>query len=179
MRSTRTTFIIMLFVVLAASGAYVWWYSTVQAASSQASSLLTQISNETQTKDRVAQARQALADLESQEQAVNNYFVGQSDVVPFIEKLTGIGTSLGTTVAVSSVAANSDSDTPTLTMILTVTGSFDHVMRTVGAIENAPYDLTITSLTLNSTGKNSWNASLGIVVGSGSPPATTTPATSP
>jgi hypothetical protein len=67
---------------------------------------------------------------------------------------------------VLSVAASHTAAHPSLELTLTVTGTFDAVMRTVGAIEYAPYDLSITGLDLGQTDKNAWHADVTLLVGS-------------
>jgi hypothetical protein len=39
-------------------------------------------------------------------------------------------------------------------------------MRTVGAIEYSPYDLSVSGFSLNQDAENGWQATVGLVVGS-------------
>ena len=77
-------------------------------------------------------------------------------------------------MSVLSVSTGTDS-LPTLVFSVSIEGSFDEVMNTVGAIEYSPYDLSISEFSLNQ-GVGSWQANLGLVVGSvSSDTATSTP----
>ena len=67
---------------------------------------------------------------------------------------------------VLSVSVDNSSKQTSLVLSLVVSGTFDAVMRTVGAIEFAPYDVLISKLSLANEEKNVWNANLEIVVGS-------------
>lgn len=84
-------------------------------------------------------------------------------------------------MSVLSVSTSGTVAQPTLAFTLTVKGTFDAVMRTVGSIEYAPYDLSITALTIAQDDKNSWHADLKLSVGSVSAAraATSTPKVSP
>ena len=99
-------------------------------------------------------------------------------MVAFINDLEARGRVQGVAVNVLSVSAGGETKQPTLTLVLTVQGTFDAVMRTVGAIEYAPYALSISGLSLGQDGKDikdSWRADLKLRVGSLSANATTPP----
>ena len=65
-------------------------------------------------------------------------------MVGFINGLEAQGQALGTTVSVLSVSAGTGKQ-PTFMLSLTIEGTFDTVMRTVGVIEYAPYDISLYS----------------------------------
>ena len=87
-------------------------------------------------------------------------------MVAFIDTLEGRGRSLGATVNVLSVSTGGDSAHPTLELTLSIKGSFDAVMRTVGSIEYAPYAISISSLLVGKDVKESWMANLKMRVAS-------------
>jgi hypothetical protein len=152
---------------LAASGAYLWWYSAVAVASAQAQSLANDITTRSRAELRITAARTTLANLALAESTVAGYFVAQANIVPFIEQLQTLGAASGATVSVLSVSAGTGAANPPITISLSISGTFDHVARAVGAIEYAPYDLTVSSLTITQTkDKKSWQAGMIIVVGS-------------
>ena len=159
---------------------YGFWYAAVENKSAAAARLEKQIVVKTETTSRVASARASLAEIAGDEASMQNYFVSETGVVAFINNLEAQGKKLGATVDVLSVAASggrasldsarhdsAESGTqPTLTFSLSVKGSFDSIMRTVGAIEYAPYDLTISALSVGQDGKDGWHADLSLLVGS-------------
>ena len=63
-----------------------------------------------------------------------------------------------------------------LVLALGIKGTFDAVMRTLGVFDYAPYDVSIPSVSLSQDGKNSWRASLTLMVGSVPGTATSTKA---
>jgi hypothetical protein len=142
-------------LLVAVIAAYAFWYSLIAAESVNASSLAQQIEVQKQSTSQIAQAKAELSQLSSKESTVDQYFVSTSDVVPFLEQIQSIGKYLGANVQVVSVAANPGTPFGYLTLSLTITGTFDAVSRTIGAIEYEPYDTSITSLTLNTVPSSS------------------------
>jgi hypothetical protein len=136
----------LLLVSLATYGIF---YSMVQAEGTKADQLAAQIVSEHNETAQAAQAKEELATLTNEEGTVTQYFVSTTNIVPFLESLQSIGSYLGSTVQVASVSANSGDPYGTLDLSLSITGPFDSVLRTLGAIEFEPYNVSITSLTLN------------------------------
>ena len=153
------------------------WYAAISAKSTAVADLQNSIDTKTETVKRIAATRATLAGVTNDEAAVQGYFVPEANVVAFIDSLQARGKSLGTAVSVLSVSTSGTTAQPSLTLVLTVSGAFDAVMRTVGSIEFAPYALTISTLGVTQDGKNSWHADLKIVVGS--MPATRVATSSP
>ncbi len=146
-----------------------FWYSVIAEKSSAVATLQSQIDMKSETASRIASSRAELAKIADDEIIVRNYFVSENDVVAFIDGLQERGVSQGTVVKVLSVSASGTGIRPTLTLAVTVTGVFDAVMRTIGSIEYAPYDLAISKLSVIKSDKKTWLASLELMVGSTKP----------
>lgn len=142
------------------------WYAAVEAKSVAVANLENQISTKTETESRITSTRASLAEIAGDEATLQSYFVPETGVVAFIDHLDTQGKTLGATVSVLSVATSDAGARPELTLTLTVKGTFDAVMRTIGAIEYAPYDLSISRLSLQQNAKNKWHADLNLHVGS-------------
>jgi len=142
------------------------WYASVKAKSVAVANLENQISIKTETESRITSTRASLAEIAGDEATLQSYFVPETGVVAFIDHLDAQGQTLGATVSVLSVATSDAGAQPELTLTLTVEGTFDAVMRTIGAIEYAPYDLSISRLSLQQSAKNTWHADLNLHVGS-------------
>ena len=163
---------------------YGFWYSIVTAESVQAGSLLTKIADQTDATAKIAQAKSQLIQLSTQEATVDQYFVETNDLVPFLEQLQASGKFLGTNVQVASVSAAPGDPYGNLSLSLSITGSFDAVVRTIGSIEYEPFNIKITSLSLNTssalgtatTSSPQWTANASFSVGAktGGVMATTT-----
>ncbi len=146
-----------------------FWYSIVAKKSSAVSALQSQINTKSEVASRIASSRAELAKIADDEVTVRSYFVSENDVVSFIDDLQKSGLSQGTLVKVLSVSAGGTNARPTLSLAVTVTGAFDAVMRTIGSIEYAPYDLSISKLSVMKSDKKTWSANLELVVGSTKP----------
>ncbi|HQT82790.1 MAG: hypothetical protein B7W98_00195 [Parcubacteria group bacterium 20-58-5] len=142
------------------------WYAAIETKSAAVASLESQIATKTEAASRIASARASLAEISGDETTLQGYFVPESGVVSFINTLEELGKAQGAAVSVLSVSTSGTKARPTLTLALTTKGTFDAVMRTVGAIEYAPYDLSFSTLALGQDTANNWHAAVNLVVGS-------------
>jgi len=165
MKSSFFHFVMIVIAGSAVLAGYGAWYKIVSDESASVANLQNQIDTKTEAANRAASARATIAEIASGENALQGYFVPQTGVVAFINGLEAQGQALGTMINVLSVSAGTGKRS-TFVLSLTVKGTFDAVMRTVGVIEYAPYDLSLTQFSLNQDAKNSWHANLGLVVGS-------------
>lgn len=166
MKFHLTHFIFSLSAAVVALIVYGFWYSVVSEKSAAVAGLHNQIAIKSETMSRISSARAILAEIVGDEAAVQSYFVPETGIVSFIEELEAQGKALGTTVRVLSVSNDKEGIQPTFILVLNANGTFDSVMRTVGSIEYAPYDISISKFSLLQDDKNNWNANLDLLVGS-------------
>ena len=152
---------------------YGYWYAVISEKSVRVAELQGQIDAKTETAKRIASARATLSDIADDEATVKNYFVPETGVVPFINDLEKRARAQNASLKVLSVSTAGGAKQPVLMLSLAVEGTFDAAMRTVGAIEFAPYDLVISKFSMGENGKGVWNVSFEIMVGSVSPSAAT------
>jgi hypothetical protein len=176
MRSSFVQLALALAALAAAIAGYWFWYGAVAATSVSVTALQGRIDANMDTASRRAAALAALAGMAGDEAAMRDYFVSETGIVAFIDGLEALGRSIGsTTVSVLSVSASGTGERPAFKFSLLVKGTFDGVMRTVGAIEYAPYAISISSLSVAKNVKNDWQAAIVFLAGS----ATSTPAHAP
>ena len=142
------------------------WYAYLGAESASIAEIQSKIDAKTVTAAHAASVRASLAEISGDEAAMQGYFVPETGIVTFIDSLEAYGRSQKAAVNILSVSSNTTGTHPAFVLALTVQGSFDAVMRTVGLMEYAPYDLSIAGLSLGEDAKNSWHANLTILVGS-------------
>lgn len=140
-------------------------YSLLSKESERSSKLATQAAQKSTELERVARAHVALSTLQGDETNLDQYAITKSGVVPFLESLQATGRPLGATVNVISVADQKDGKHDRIALSLSITGTFDAVMRTLGTIEYGPYDGVITRVSFDSAGKGQWTATLTYSVG--------------
>lgn len=166
MKSPLIKFITALFVLIITFIGYGVWYDAISEKSADVAKLESQITTTIETASRIASARTALDKIIGDETLVQSYFVPETGVVAFINDLEARGRSQGAVVSVDSVSAGGTLARPILAFALTITGTFDTIMRTVGIIEYSSFALSISGLSLGQDAKNSWHASLKLQVGS-------------
>lgn len=175
MKSPTLHFIIVIVAGIGVLAGYYFWYSVVASESVSAANLQHQINSETEAPNNATLARTASVEIKNDETIVQKYFFPENGVVAFINNLEERTKTLGAAVTVTSVSAGTG-ERSVLVMALHVEGTFDSVMRTVGNIEYAPYDIVVSKLSLKQDGDNSWHADLGLAVGTiGSATAKNTP----
>jgi len=151
-----------LFIVLSAYG--VWW-SEVSSRSAEAAQIRQEIQALGDTGGLNSSIRRALEELSMQEAELYRHFVGDDTIVQYLEEIETTAESLGASVEV--VAVGDAKDASRVSVSLRIIGSFDAVMRTLGAIEYQQYDTTLATLTLDtppSEGTN-WTAAATFLVG--------------
>ena len=166
MKSSLIHLIIWIFIGGTAIVGQGFWYSIITKKSAEVAYLQNQIDMKTETANRVALARTVLAEIVGNESAVQSYFVPETGIVSFINDLESRAREQKTAMKVLSVSIGASTKQPTLIFTLTVSGTFDAVLRTVGAVEYAPYNISISKLSLMNEEKNMWRANLELVVGS-------------
>lgn len=166
MRSPIFHLVLALAICAAALAGYGFWYAAISAKSTEVTSLQNQIDAKAESVARMATARTALAEMASDETMVQSYFVPETGVVSFIDGLQARARALKAAVSVLSVSTGGTPAQPTLSFALVIKGTFDAVMRTIGAIEYAPYAISISNLSIDQDLKTDWSANLRLVVGS-------------
>lgn len=152
---------IALLAALCAAAGYAFLFSQVSALSEEAHALSSDIAAHTSTHAAALAARDALAELAEDEAFVMSRFVSSADIVPFLERLEGRGAPLGSEVRVVSV-----SDTAAegkVTVALSISGSFDAVVRTLGRIEHDAFAGASRNVALDAS-EGAWTAAVTLDV---------------
>lgn len=180
-----TQAIVMILIFIGAVSVYGAWYAAIEKESANAVSLQSQIQAKTKVAANAQAAKSQLTKALSDQASITGYFVNTNNIVPYLSSLQSIGANYGTKVEVVSVTSQPAQPHTLLQLSLRITGSFDSVERTLGAIEYEPYDTTITNVTLDTpggAGVRQWTAAVTMNVGtidSSSAPASTTTAPTP
>lgn len=173
MKPSRTHFFIALTVCAVALVSYGFLYSLISNKSAAVRDMQRKIDTRTESVGRISTARSMLNEIADNEAAVQDYFIPETGVVAFIDDIERRGSSLGVSIDVLSVSTGVVGIQPTLTLSLIARGTFDAVLRTIGMIEYAPYDLSVSTLSIGQDAKDSWHANFQIVVGAMSSKAAT------
>jgi hypothetical protein len=159
--------LMLAFAVCAvALAGYGVWYTIIANKSTAVTTLQNEIDIKTETINRMAATRATIAEISNDEATVQNYFVPETEVVTFIDYLEARGRAQKATINILSVSAGTMPAQSTLGITLSIAGTFDAVMRTIGAIEYAPYAISISTLSVGQNEKNTWVANLTLTAGS-------------
>jgi hypothetical protein len=146
---TFIPFFMAVAVFIASVILYVGGYYLLDHFTARADELATQVNVKNQALENATRAHSAISSLTTEQGSVDQYLITKQEVVSFLESLQGVGAPLGAKVNVLSVSDQKDKTRSRIQLQLSVTGSFDAVMRTLGAIEYAPYDGVMSNVTLN------------------------------
>lgn len=166
MKSPLTHLIIAFLMLVSLLAGYGVWYTALSNKSSQVATLQGQITAASLAINRAVSTRSAIAEIADDEAVIRGYFVPETAIVSFISDLEARALAQEAVVSVLSVSTGGSKTEPALLLSLKVTGTFDAIMRTVGAIEYAPYAISVSSLSVGQNTQDGWQASLSLSVGS-------------
>lgn len=151
-------------------GLCVWAGMAVEGMEKKAATLQTEVSAAQIQIDRVRAAKEALPALASAEVATSAFLLSTEDIVPFLETLEKKGRAQGGVVTVLSVNTEHAGAKPRIALSLTISGSFDAVLRTLGTIEYSSYDIRVVNATIEKVGaadkgSATWTASVVLSIG--------------
>lgn len=157
----------LFFLTLSAYGA---WYQRVGKESADVGMVQQQIEQKKESDARAQAAKTELDRALSNEVAIKGYFVDTNNLVNYLGSLQSLGQKFGATVVVDSVSSQPANPHTLLALALHISGPFDAVERTLGAIEYEPYDTVVTNLTLDTPGGSAgaaaiWTAAVTLRVG--------------
>ncbi len=180
-KSTLIRFGVAFLLLIVSSGTYVWWHSKLQITDREVTSLAQQIQDTEESLDRATVEKTTLESLSDAEASIYSHFVAETDIVSFLSVLESVGRATGAPVSITSVSSKKREGHAMLVVSAKTKGSFKNVMRTIGAIENVPYYVTMNTLTLSHvksfvSKKEFWTAVFTLSVGSVTPIASSTPA---
>jgi hypothetical protein len=97
-------------------------------------------------KDEVKLLNDSIKSIESEKSALESHFVKSSNVVPFLDSIEGAAKVVGVKSEVASVEVSPEHDA--LLVELDASGSFPLVYKFLRLLETSPYELSLTSVTL-------------------------------
>lgn len=159
---------IAILVAILAVIAYVWWQEQVLQAVSAARTLAEEASSVSGTQAETLRSKTELSTLTADEAFVEERFLPPSGIVEFLEGLEETGRSYEAEVSVVSVSDVLDGDR--IAIALSVEGSFDAVMRTLGTLEYGPRAVTVETVTLDTSGEGAWTLAGRFLVGAARTP---------
>lgn len=173
MRRTLIELGIAALILLGTIGVYTFCAYVVEDARADAEALSKELRIKSEDAAKVAAAKEALTVLAADEASMQSYLVRQEDIVPFLSTLERKGSALGAALQVVSVSKETSGTRGRILLAVKISGSFDAVQRTLGAIEYGPYDSSVQQVTFDTTtgeGGRTWNAVATFALGTRAKP---------
>ena len=165
MKSSLHQLIVAICICITVIAGYAVWHTVLSTMDTVIAKLESDILIKTEKANKIAATRAMLSGIAGDEAGIRDYFVPETGVAAFIDSLEAYGREQGSTVSVLSVSTESLPMRSILTISLTVKGTFESIMRTVGVIEYGPYELSISKLAVAKNDKNRWSTGLTTLEG--------------
>jgi len=168
MNNKKTSLIlgVSILMVLLVVGVYLYFLRVIRNKTEHSSSVANTLASQKIEKESVDALVKKFEEIENTRIKVNSYFVDPSKIEVFVEYLENLGTTNGVTLSVEKVEVAKDKSNNILVGVK-ILGTFANVMKTIGLIENAPYQIHITSSFINKNIEAPGDANSKPVVSSG------------
>ncbi len=154
MNRELTILVITLIILAGAAGAYGWLYQELANIKVASATLRADIQAAEVAKVRALEAKTESAGLANDEASVFAHVIETDGIVTFLQYLERSGNAFGATVEVASVSDTASSGT--ITISLSVEGTFPAVMKTLGILEHGSYAMSAKTVTLDSFEDGTW-----------------------
>ncbi|HET8575363.1 MAG TPA: hypothetical protein VFM02_04335 [Candidatus Paceibacterota bacterium] len=137
---------------------YVFAYLQVRKYEMQTATIYSEIGVNEEGKEAFSRLESSVKNTETNRDKLASYFVPEDQVVGFLEKVESLGKASGASVQLTSVNPPTGAGGP-LELSAKASGSFQEVFLFVALLENLPYQLTLTEVSLTSGKENTSGAS--------------------
>ena len=150
MYKNRTTLMLIIsaIVMVLSLVTLVLFFRIIANKNEHTSRVLTTLAGKIERKKNIDSLTQKIDEVEATKAEVDGHFVDGAKIDSFIDYLEKLGVSAGTDVKVESFVI-SETNKNLLLVTLYSKGTFTNIMRTLMLIENAPYQIHITSTSLS------------------------------
>ncbi|MDE2030739.1 MAG: hypothetical protein KGI58_00545 [Patescibacteria group bacterium] len=144
---TTLTLVISAIVMVVSIGTLIFFFRIIENKNKHTSAVLTTLANKIADKNDSQIAESKMSEINSAQNSINNYFVDLTKIDSFVNYLEGLGSKSGAVVKVDSFET-SDKEKNVLSVRLSSKGSFEDIIRTILLLENSPYNIHITNISL-------------------------------
>lgn len=142
-----TRLLILSVATLLLIGAYSFVFYTIRAKGIHTESLLSDIESEQKKIDDSTSLKKTIQTVHDEEEELRSHFVHADDIIPFLEFFEGFGRQNSKDFMVTSVDTNMENH-PKLIVSFSAHGTFTQMHTLLGLIENMPYQITLSSISL-------------------------------
>jgi hypothetical protein len=151
-KRTRQALIAVSLIAAAALAGYGYFLSTIITVNRELAELTENLGQEALRETHIRSVRNLLRDTETERIRVRSQFIGENDVVPFIEQIEGLAEASGVQLDIRSVAVvdagERDANHEWLSLSLSALGSWSNVQHFLALVEHFPATLVVGQLRL-------------------------------
>lgn len=148
LKRTYIIFFTSLIAAIVAILVFFYIFNLIKNKNDNSSKMLSEIQQKNDQKDNISTLQKTVNDVKEKEAHLSSYLVHSNLLNQFISFLENEGASVNVPVEVVSVSTPTDIKN-SIQVEIKGKGSFEHVMRLLSLIENAPYQIKIQHSYIN------------------------------
>ncbi|MFA6258040.1 MAG: hypothetical protein WC671_03490 [Candidatus Paceibacterota bacterium] len=148
-----STTLLLLFCV-----AFVFLYKKINDNNQKTQQDTIDLQTETFRRNDIASLNQSLQKIVPDKILLDSHFIKSSDIVPFLNIIEKLASSVGVSVQINSVDLKADNSE--LTVGLKASGRFETIYKFLTLLENSPYEINFMSMDIHkliTSGENDKN----------------------
>lgn len=123
----------------------VYFYKVIGNKNRHISAVISTLENKMKEKEGINALNARMIELNEMNKKVGNYLANTSQIDTFVEYLEGMGVSNDVELSVKSVEIPKNEKNK-IALTIDTKGSFQNILKVIALLENAPYNISITSL---------------------------------
>lgn len=127
---------------------FIFFLKVIKNKNQHTSVVLTTLQEKMKEKENAMMFAEKVAEIKSLQDSLNSHFVDPNKIDTFVDYLEKIGSDLGSLVSIKSINIPPKTKN-TIIFNLSITGTFEEVMRTIAFLENISYRINIIQVYLN------------------------------
>jgi hypothetical protein len=150
MKKNNTILILILSIIATIISilVFIFFLKIIENKNQHASVVLTTLQDKMTQKENSKINASKITETKLIEDTINSYFVDPDRIDTFVSYLEGIGSSFSSIVSVESIEIPQKTKN-IISVKLSITGTFEEIMKTIAFLENIPYQVNITQIYLN------------------------------
>lgn len=145
---TTTVFIFSIITTILVICLFVFSLKIIKNKNEHISAVVSTLEGKLKEKENMVALSEKVAEIKKTGEILNNYLVDSNKIDVFVSYLEDLGSSLGSKISVENIEISKDVKNKILIKLL-ITGNFQNVAKTIGFLENIPYEVDINQMYLN------------------------------
>jgi hypothetical protein len=155
-KKIHTTFFLIFSIItlIAVALLFTFFFKAIKNKNEHISIAVTTLEEKMKEKENAILNASKVTEIKEIQSTINGYFVDPNKIDTFVDYLEKIGLNLGSNLLVNNIEIPPNTKN-TISFKISITGTFQNVMRTVTLIENIPYQINVTRVYFNKKEKAS------------------------